>query len=582
MTTQPRHPPNPEQVRRDALLCATALAALALYIIARQIASHPALAAVIVAALALATAAALVARARLKDHLARRADPPRNGIIIGTCRGDWRLARPRPYALGWDSFCQHVLITGPTGRGKSFGFIEPILRAHITRASTGVLYMDGKGDRIDQGTNRVRFDHVFCPEDPGSSARWNPLAGPDPTVAARSFADALFPAAALPDAVYYEVRGAFAIRAVAPAIAYTGHGLDATPTSSREAILAALVAHGISEGDATYLIDHKGLGVCEDQLRWLATRKRQGPEDLLDFINRNAKPAAAIADHLLMPPAGVATVKALHRVLFTDGELAALADALDGHLDKHASQLARERFRLLATQVRSLAALPAKERAGVLSNLENRLAVFLAPPFDRLCARSDFSLSDVCAGKSIAMLLPTGTFPGIAEPLGRVALAQFQQAVLSSQPDATKLAVLDEFHNFVSPAFTKFLSQARSRGGAAVMSTQTVADFDIEYRDRLLANASTQIITPGSLPFDAEHWSRAFGEHEVRQRSETLAPRSMLEPAPLPIVRSELRDEARYTPTAVTELGAGEALIRQVRGRTAYPAVVVNVERRHG
>lgn len=232
--------------------------------------------------------------------------------------------------------------------------------------------------------------------------------------------------------------------------------------------------------------------------------------------------------------------------------------------------------------MRSLANLPAKERAGVLSNLENRLAVFLTPPFDRLCAKSTFTLADVCTGRSVALLLPTGTFPGIAEPLGRIALAQFQQAVLASQPDVTNVAVLDEFHNFVSPSFTKFLSQARSRGGAAVMSTQTIADFDIDYRDRLLANASTQIITPGALPFDAEHWSKAFGEHDVEHLTRTTQPRSILDPAPLPSLRRETRPEARFSATAVTELTAGQALIRQVSGRVEYPAMVVDVERRRG
>ena len=98
--------------------------------------------------------------------------------------------------------------------------------------------------------------------------------------------------------------------------------------------------------------------------------------------------------------------------------------------------------------------------------------------------------NDIANGASAGMLLPTGSFPGIAEPLGRAALSQFQHAVLASGPDITKVAVLDEFHNFVSPAFTKFLAQARSRGGAAVMSTQTIADFHPDYRDQLLANTS--------------------------------------------------------------------------------------------
>ncbi|MTD44876.1 type IV secretion system DNA-binding domain-containing protein [Conexibacter sp. W3-3-2] len=580
MATHHTASPNPEQTRRDALLVATVLAALALFIGATQLARHP-ITALVAAALGTTLATTVLAvRARVRDRLATHSDPPRKGIVIGTVRGAWRLARPRPYVLGWDSFRQHVLITGPTGRGKSYGFIAPILRGHMHRRDTGVLYMDGKGDPIHHGSDAVTFDHVFYPEDPASSAHWNPLAGPDPFTAARSFADAIFPTAGLPGAVYYEVRGAFAIRTVAPAIAYTGLGLEHPPTTSEDDVRTALLVAGLSESEATHALTY-GVGACEDQLRWLPTRKRQTPEALLDFITNNNRPSPAIDETLLMPRAATPTIAALHHVLFTDGQLDELAKRLDGLLDEHATDLARERFKLLAAQVRTLATLPAKERAAVLSNLENRIAVFLTPPFDRLCSRSDFTLADICAGRSIAMLLPAGTFPGIAEPLGRVALAQFQQAVLSSTPEVTKVAVLDEFHNFVSPAFTKFLAQARSRGGAAVMSTQTIADFHIDYRDQLLANASTQIVTPGALPFDAEHWSRAFGEHETEQRSTTTAPRSILDPAPLPSVRSELRDTPRFTPTHVTELATGEALIRQVNGRTAYPATVVNVERRH-
>lgn len=579
MATRHTPAPTPDQTRRDALLVATGLAALALFITVNQIRRHPVAAittAVVVATLAAAT---VVARARIRDRLTARHDPPRKGIVIGAVRGDWRLARPRPYVLGWDCFRQHVLITGPTGRGKSYGFIAPILRGHIQRPSTGVLYMDGKGDPIHQGKDAVKFDHVFCPENPGQSARWNPLAGPDPFAAARSFADAIFPTAGLPGAVYYEVRGAFAIRTVVPAIAFTGLGLEDPPKTTEEQVRAALIAAGLSESDATHALTY-GVGACEDQLRWLPTRKRRTPDALLDFITNNNRPSPAIDETLLMPRAATPTIAALHEVLFTEGKLDELAKRLNGQLDEHATDLARERFKMLAAQVRTLASLPARERAAVLSNLENRIAVFLTPPFDRLCAQSDFTLADVCDGASIAMLLPVGTFPGITEPLGRVALAQFQQAVLASSPEVTKLAVLDEFHNFVSPAFTKFLAQARSRGGAAVMSTQTIADFHIDYRDQLLANASTQIVTPGALPFDAEHWSRAFGEHQVEQRSTTMGPRSILDPAPLPSVRRELRDAPRFTPTNVTELASSEALIRQVCGRTAYPATVVNVERR--
>jgi len=562
---------------RDARLIATALATLGLFLAYRQAADKPALTAAALAVVLLLAGAVLWLRARTQDLIARRHDPPRTGLVIGTIKGNWLLAKKRPYTLTWDSFRQHILITGPTGRGKSYGFITPILKASLRRPKTGVLYLDGKGDPLPSG---IKFDHLFTPDSPNTSARWNPLAGPDPIAAARSFADALFPTASQPDAVYYEVRGAFAIRAVAPAIAYTGHCLDKPAAATLAEIRQQLIAAGLTPKDADHCLANKGTGTCEDQLRWLPYRDRQDAEALLDYINSNNRPSPKLDEHLLMPKAAAATVAALHQVLFTEGQLDELADRLDSHLDKHAPDIARERLAVLATQIRSLAVMPQKERAGVLANLENRLSVFLTPPFDRLCNSSDFDLQNITAGASVGLLLPTGSFPGIAEPLGRTALAQFQHAVLASTPDITKVAVLDEFHNFVSPAFTKFLSQARSRGGAAVMSTQTIGDFDPDYRDRLLANASTQILTPGALPFDADHWSQAFGAELTAQHSTSIQRRTLHDPTPIQTIRTDHRDMPRYTPTALSELAPGEAVIRQVSKRTQYPAVIVNVERR--
>ena len=182
------------------------------------------------------------ARARLRDRRAARWDPPGPGVIIGSVRGDWWLARRRRFVLPWTAFNQHVLIDGPTGRGKTFTFVVPLLRANVARGNTGVFYLDGKGDRIDRGDGDrpgVAFDHVFCPEDPSGSARWNPLGGADPIQAARDFAAALFPEAAQAGANFYEARAVFAITRVAPAMALTGFGLDPGDSSwnRRETIL---------------------------------------------------------------------------------------------------------------------------------------------------------------------------------------------------------------------------------------------------------------------------------------------------------------------------------------------------------
>jgi hypothetical protein len=230
-----------------------------------------------------------------------------------------------------------------------------------------------------------------------------------------------------------------------------------------------------------------------------------------------------------------------------------------------------------------LTGLPRRERAAMLANLQNRLGYFLAPPFLELCARSEFRVADVCEGRRVAFLLATGAFPDVARPLGRVALAQFRQAVLASQPGIRKGAVLDEFHNFVSADFDAFLAQARSRGGSAVMAVQSLAQFPDahagrELLDRMLANIATVIVTRLPTlrrPLRAE----AFGEQPTPQLSYSYEPAGPLAPRPRPTVRVEQRDTPRFTPTEIAELPAGRALIQLTDRRTAYPPTIVDVER---
>ena len=218
-----------------------------------------------------------------------------------------------------------------------------------------------------------------------------------------------------------------------------------------------------------------------------------------------------------------------------------------------------------------------RERGAILPGLRNRLGWFLRPPFLELCSRSDFDIAQVTEGRSIGFLLPTGSFPDVAVPLGRVALAHFTQAVLSSTPERTKLAVLDEFHSFVDEHFAAFLNQARSYGGGAVMALQTIASIPREHRDELLANPSTVIVTPGCMPFDADHFSRVFGETQVEQRSRTyetgaahLGPRRGS-------VRIDVRDQPRHTPTQITELEPLHAIVVLQDGTSRYGPTTVHV-----
>lgn len=542
----------------------------------KLITNHPLVASIASAALVPLAAAGFVARARLRDRAARQTDPPGPGLIVGATRGPWLLAKRRPFRLPWSAFTRHVLIDGPTGRGKTFTFIDPILRAHVTRSDTGVLYLDGKGDRIDQSEGNkpgVRFDAMFIPEDPDSSVGWNPLAGSDPVAAAATFAAALFPETAASGANFYEQRGFYTVARVAAGMSLTGVGVPGM-WPDRAEISRRLVAHGVPQAKADQLVSKPGRAACLQQLAYL--EHREPGADLHSLITRHAQPAKGTPS---WPAVRTITVEQLFSVLFADRGLVDLQEACADLAKDHPDPVTARRLTQYAADLNALNSASAKDRAGQLANLQNRLAPFLESPFLELCCKDELRIEEVCAGRSVAFLLPTGRYPGVAQALGRLVLAQFRQAVLASEPSVTKIAVLDEFHNFVSPDWIAFLNQARSKGGGAVMAVQSIAAFEQEIRDGMLANVSTVILTPGCQPLDTEHWSKAFGEVPTEHVSYTHEPRSPLQPKRPPSTRVEDRDRPRFTPTEIAELDERSALIKTVDGRKDYLPTVVDVHR---
>lgn len=544
--------------------------------------SHPLAAACLAFVAAGVVASAVRLRGWWRDRRAAREDPPAPGVIVGHLKGEWRGARPRPYRLPWAAFQQHVVVAGPTGRGKSFTFVEPFLRAHLGRSGTGVFYLDGKGDAIHEGAG-IAFDHVFYPERPSESACWNPLAGPDPIEAAGLFAAALFPEAAMPETngSFYAARAVHAITRVAPAMAFTGHGTGLRPEPPRAALTdadaaAKLAGEGIDTEVADGLVRDKGPELVARALDFYDAQppNKQTPEFLVDAVEREHHRSPKLEPTYEITPAQ------LNRVLFSADGLGELAVALDGDRQRCVDPVRHDLLAQLHHEVDALMQLPARERGSVFQTLQNRLGYFLEPPFHQLCSRSDFSLAHVADGARVAFLLPTGRFPNAAKPLGRVALSQFKNAVLASAPDREKIAVLDEFHNFVSSDFAAFLSQARSRGGGAIMAVQSLSDLPRDQADAMLANVSTAIVTPGCRPADAAYWADAFGKEPQQRHAISYELPGALELRPRPTVRTHLIEDYRYTPTEIAELREGFALIQVTAGRRSWPVARVDVERR--
>jgi type IV secretory pathway TraG/TraD family ATPase VirD4 len=242
----------------------------------------------------------------------------------------------------------------------------------------------------------------------------------------------------------------------------------------------------------------------------------------------------------------------------------------------------------IQADLRSLTQLPQRERAAMLANLQNRLSVFLRPPFLALCGHSDFQIAEVCAGKRVAFLLSVGAFPDVARQLGRIALSQFKNAVLADNPSADgaspieKYAVLDELHNFISADFGAFLNQARGRLGGAVMGMQSLGDFPRETVQAMLGTTRSFIVTPGVGVEDRAYFAELFGKHHVEQQSVSAPPGRLWQTDPPSSVRRELVERYRHTPTEIAELPPEYAYIRLTDRRRTYPVTRVRVERRPG
>lgn len=568
----------------ELIYAAVALVAIAVFVLHLVLTRHPLLAASGLGLVGGFVYGLARARAGLLDRRARRLDPPSPGVIVGTVKGGWKLARERPFRVPWDAFQQHVLVAGPTGRGKTFTFIEPMLRGLCSRRQpTGVFYLDGKGDRVDQDP-AINFDFVFCPEDPAASSYWNPLAGPSAIEAASIFASALFPGASEDQANFYEARAVYAITKVAPAMAFTGYGVTAGERPLPEALtidsdelLRRLIVAGLDASVARACVKRRA-EKARRQLAWHPYRERPDAAALLAAINDDYPPPAGTPAQLLGADEYELIPADLNRVLFSDS-LAGLPDALDKTLKQQHHPDHEALLTQLRHDVAAITALEGKERAAIFQSLQNRLGYFLEPPFLTLCSRSDFRIADVTAGKRLAFMLPTGRFPNAAKPLGRVALSQFKNAVLSSQPGVNKIAVLDEFHNFVSGDFGAFLNQARSRGGGTVMAMQSLADFPHHARAAMLANVSTSIVTPGASPEDAEYWADLFGKQLEQHYSYSYDTADRFRGRHHRHVRVDESEEYRYTPTEIRELDKRYALIQLVHGRDPYPAQKVNIER---
>src|SRR3954451_10189436 len=120
--------PTSSGLDEQSMLALAVGAALVLYLADRWVERHKELAIGAAVGAALVAAATTVIVARLRDRRAARLDPPPPRVVPRAGQRGGLLARPRPFQIPWSAFHQHVIVDGPTGAGKTYTYIEPVLR----------------------------------------------------------------------------------------------------------------------------------------------------------------------------------------------------------------------------------------------------------------------------------------------------------------------------------------------------------------------------------------------------------------------------------------------------------------------
>ncbi len=125
-------------------------------------------------------------------------------------------------------------------------------------------------------------------------------------------------------------------------------------------------------------------------------------------------------------------------------------------------------------------------------------------------------------GQRVRLVLPVADYPRLAPIIGRLVLAQFTNAVLSPRcrRDQLKMVIVDEAHNFITPAIAKGMAMARANLGSYVLAVQDLAQVtDPTLRENLFSVAGNKVVMAGAGEQDAQKFSAIFGQQEREYRN---------------------------------------------------------------
>ncbi len=188
--------------------------------------------------------------------------------------------------------------------------------------------------------------------------------------------------------------------------------------------------------------------------------------------------------------------------------------------------LAPEKIELLACRLKAPASvlnyLSSIDKKGI-SSLIDRLTLIVESQIGHLfCSEpgKTISLVDSVASKNVVLFsLDSLAYPLYAKLLGRLVVNDLK-AVASrrTKDDPLVLTVYDEFNVFARRNVVDLINKTRSKGFAALIAAQSLADLDIgdfALKKQIIQNCNTLIVQRQNASEDAEELARIIGTEET-------------------------------------------------------------------
>lgn len=141
----------------------------------------------------------------------------------------------------------------------------------------------------------------------------------------------------------------------------------------------------------------------------------------------------------------------------------------------------------------------------------------------------EITLMEVIRRKQICYFqLPTMQFPFLGEATGKLILQSLQSVVSEIQgnghlPESLFSVYLDDFNDYIYPAFASLLNKSRSANVGVVFSHQSLGDLEKvspDFKQIVMTNTNIKVVMRSNDPDSAEHFSKIIGTESSEKTTE--------------------------------------------------------------